>query len=155
MAGEDSKSNQDDAAPVSAKPGHNFKLNKKLAVVCLAVLGIVGTCAWAALGGRVPGTDPGVANQSGWAHIQMEKEMHEKPNRKENAVYALKDIAAGQTITDGEMEEKMVLATEIPQDALFASALCVGRATTHSIKAGSIIRDSDLAPLQIIIRQHK
>ncbi len=55
---------------------------------------------------------------------------------------AKRDIAAGTTITDGDIETKTWIATLLPADAVVAKVDCVGKRVGSTILAGEVISEA-------------
>lgn len=63
---------------------------------------------------------------------------------KEKVVYALKDVQEGAIVEREAIEEREVLASRAPIDAIPAAVLAWGRVAKHGIPAGAIVSHHDL-----------
>jgi pilus assembly protein CpaB len=75
----------------------------------------------------------------------IQEAMANKLNEKGKAVFAVKDIPEGQTITSDALEERQMPKAQIPLDAIPASALVAGRTAKYGIVANAIVSQHDLA----------
>ena len=67
-------------------------------------------------------------------------------NMKGKVVYTTRDIPNGKAISAQSLEEKELIQTKIPQDALASSSSAIGRISKFPISAGQIICWHDLLP---------
>lgn len=88
-------------------------------------------------------------NQHTKALEDKEREISEKLNRTGTVVYALKDVAEGESIPSDALEEKKIEASKIPQDALTSSSLATGRTAKYGLTQGHIVSQHDLAPVNL------
>ena len=65
-------------------------------------------------------------------------------NAKGKAVFAIKDIPEGSTITADAIEERQIPRTQIPTDAVGASSLVAGRIAKYGVVANEIVSQHDL-----------
>lgn len=66
-------------------------------------------------------------------------------NTKGKVVYSVRDINEGEPIASDALEEKEVLKSTIPPDALASSSLAIGRLAKYGIPAGQLVSQHDLA----------
>jgi pilus assembly protein CpaB len=76
-----------------------------------------------------------------------EKALNAKYSAKTTVVYALRDIAEGDTIPSEAMEERQVEQSKCPEDALTSASLGSGRTAKYGISAGAIVSQHDLQPI--------
>ena len=73
-------------------------------------------------------------------------QLNQIANAKGKVVYALKDVAEGQEVSGDALEERDILQSKIPQDAIVSPSLAIGQIAKYGITAGTIVSQHDLAP---------
>lgn len=80
-----------------------------------------------------------MADVDGQAHAAQSEMLARYGGDQVEVCVAKRDIAAGQTISDGDVETKMWIATLLPADAVTAKADAVGQQVGSSILAGEVV----------------
>lgn len=80
-----------------------------------------------------------MADVDGQAHAAQSEMLARYGGDQVEVCVAKRDIAAGQTIADGDIETKMWIATLLPADAVTAKADAVGQQVGSSILAGEVV----------------
>lgn len=80
-----------------------------------------------------------MADVDGQAHAAQSEMLARYGGDQVEVCVAKRDIAAGQTIADGDIETKMWIATLLPADAVTAKADAVGQQVRSSILAGEVV----------------
>jgi len=84
---------------------------------------------------------------SSWTSQQSkESSLRELNNRlveKVPCVYAVNDVPEGDIVNAEDVEERAVLFSKMPQDALTSRNLCIGRVCHHALFAGQIVSQHD------------
>ena len=80
----------------------------------------------------------------GWLS-QRPKEPEFKCPARATVVYTTQDVPEGATIPTEALEERSILASRLPQDAITSASLAAGRVAKYGIAKGSIVSQHDLA----------
>jgi pilus assembly protein CpaB len=65
---------------------------------------------------------------------------------KSRVVCTLKNIPEGNEISSSDLQEREILTSKVPEDALSSSTLAIGRIAKYGISCGQILSMHDLAP---------
>lgn len=86
------------------------------------------------------------------AKIQQEAndQLRSELQKKGKAVFAIKDIPEGTTIPSDAVEEREILISTIPTDAISSASLAAGRVAKYGIVANAILSQHDLAAQSVV-----
>src|ERR1700722_15022034 len=87
-----------------------------------------------------------VSRQARLADRQELAQLKAKLNTFGRVVIAVKDVAEGEEITRDALEERKILETKIPDDAIISAELLVGRTAKYDLSAGEIVSQHAIAP---------
>ncbi len=91
--------------------------------------------------------------QSAFAEARGKKDLGGGLQAKGKVVFCTKFIAAGESIKPENLEEKEVVQSKIPMDALTSASLCDGKISRRSILPGQVLLQHDL--LQTYVKSYK